>query len=138
VLPHLPLHHFAAILDTSWPSVGALLIFVGAVLVIGDALSGGPTTWGGTYADPIGRAAVAVALVGTLLVVAGSSILLAESGVSMLAVGVVIALALALTLVAMAGYLKQHMNLVDRDTPDARHSWWWCLCHPLWRPPSNQ
>ena len=132
--PHeLAVHH--PILGTSWSSFGALLIVVGAVLVIGDALSGG-TTWGGTYGDLKGRVAVSVALVGSLLVVAGSFILLAEGGVSLLAVGAVVVATAVMTLVVMACYLKPHLDLVERTTPGAPHrSWWSCLWHPLWRPP---
>jgi hypothetical protein len=126
-------HH--PILGTSWSSFGALLIVVGAVLVIGDLVSGG-TTYGGTYGDLKGRAAVSVALVGSLLVVAGSSILLAQGGVSLVAVGVVIVAATVMTLLVMPGYLKRHMDLLERTTPGAPHrSWWWCLWRPFWRPP---
>jgi hypothetical protein len=86
-IPHeLAVHR--PIVGTTWSSFGALLIVVGAVLVLGDAASGGPT-WGGTYAEPKGRAAVTLALVGSVLVVVGSSVLLAQGGVSLLAVGAV-------------------------------------------------
>jgi hypothetical protein len=129
----LAVHH--PIPGTSWSSFGALLIVVGAVLVVGDAASGGPA-WGGTYAEPKGRAAVTLALVGSLLVVAGSSVLLAQGGVSLLAAGVVIGAAAVMTFVGMAYNLKQHLDLVERTTPCAPHrSLWWCLWHPLWRPP---
>jgi hypothetical protein len=128
------------ILGTSWSSFGALLIVVGAVLLLGDAAAGpsGLTglSWAGTAPRPERRLAAAVALVGSVLVLAGSIVLVAVAGVSWLAVAVVLAVAAVMVVGVMASYLHAHLSLVARDNADApRRSWWWCLWHPLWRPP---
>jgi Zn-dependent protease len=134
----LVVHHHL-ILGTSWTSLGALLIVVGSVLVIADAASGQGITLGGTYAEPKGRLLTSLALVGSLLVGVGASVLLVVAGVSLLAVIVVIAVTVLFTLAAMASSLRRHMDLLERNPQGAPHrSWWWCLLHPLWRPPDDR
>lgn len=141
-LVHGPVHklvvHHHLILGTSWTSFGALLIVVGSMLVIADAAAGQGVTYGGTYPKPTGRLLTSLALVGSLLVCAGASVLVVVAGVSLLAVATVLAATGLLTLAAMASSLRRHMVLLEQNPQGSPHrSWWWCFCHPLWRPPDD-
>jgi hypothetical protein len=131
--------HHHPILGTSWSSFGALLIVVGAVLLLAEATAGPPgitgMTFGGTQPRPKGRLLNAAAVVGSLLVLAGSVVLVVLAGVSLLALAVVILFVALLIVGVMTAYLRQHMNLVAMEQPDEpRRSWWWCLHNLRWRP----
>jgi hypothetical protein len=130
------------ILGTSWSSFGALLIVVGALLLIWDALSGpagiSAVTFGGTVPDPKRRLAAAVEFAGSILVLGGSAILVAVAGVSVLAVAAVVGAVATITYGAMAYFLRAHMALIAKEGNDPPgRSWRWCLMHPRWRPPPD-
>lgn len=136
--------HVAAhpILGTSWSSFGALLIVVGALLLIWNALSGpaaiSAVTFGGTVPDPKRRLAAAVELAGSVLVLGGSAVLVADAGLSVLAVLAVVAAAAVIVYGAMAYFLRVHMALIAKEGNDPPgRSWRWCLMHPRWRPPPD-
>ncbi len=135
-------HHDHSILGTSWSSFGALLIVVGALLLIWDAVSGPAgiraVTFGGTISKPRRRVAAGVELAGSALVLAGSAVLVVHAGVSLLAVVVVLVAAALITYGGMAYFLRAHMALIARggETPPG-WPWWWCLTHPRWTPPDQ-
>lgn len=125
----------AHILGMAWSSFGALLILVGALLLLFDAASGrglAGLTWEGTLAEVRSRLAAAVALIGSLLVLAGSAILVAQAGVTFVAVVVVLVAAGAAVPVVMGYHLRKYLNnqaIVDAGVAQPR-SLWWCIVHP--------
>ena len=78
------------------------------------------------------RMSNAAGVVGSLLVGSGSVVLVADAGVSMLAVVVTVFGTAAAVWGLMAFYLRSYLNgdaLVDAELAPSR-TWWWCL----WRP----
>jgi hypothetical protein len=128
------LHHHL-ILGTTWTGLGALLIVVGAVMVLGDIAAAIGMTYGETRPQPRTRLAVAVSRVGAFSAAVGAVILAAVAGVSAEAVLVVLVVVATLVYVSMAHHLKKHLDLVARESNGERPSWGWCLRHPVWRPP---
>jgi hypothetical protein len=119
--------------------LGALLTGVGALLLLGDALTGtsifSGTTLAGTLPTPERRAADAAAVAGSGLVAAGAVLLLLGSrSLGAVAVVVVIAIAGVLVYVVMTLRLHAHLVLAKENDPAIDHSWRWCFTHPLWRP----
>lgn len=107
---------------------------VGAVLLLGDAVSGpADLTWVGGLARARDRLAASVALVGSVMVLTGSLVLVVVAGVSWLAVLVVLAFVAVAVPSVMAAHLRSHLR--DRAGPsDPIRSWWWCFRHVLWAP----
>ncbi len=125
------MHH--RFLGVSTTGIGALLLTVGALLVIADVI--GPTgkpglSIGGTARTPTARLLAACALVGALLVLAGSVVLLAVVGVTAAAVAAVLCTAALLVWLAMAFYLRRHLSLDGEEPP----AWLWLLRNVWWRP----
>jgi hypothetical protein len=133
-MPHATVHH-RLILGTSWTGFGALLIVVGAVMVLGDAAATIGMTYGETRPQPRTRLAVAVSRVGAFSAAVGAVILAAVAGVAAKTVVVVLVVVATLVYVSMAHHLKKHLDLVAREGKGERPSWGWCLRHPTWRPP---
>jgi hypothetical protein len=124
-----PAHH-NPVLGTTWSSVGAVLIVVGAILVLADSLTG--QTWGGDNLLPQLRLFKALAFAGSLLILSGSAVLVAVAGVSVPAVAAVVGFASLLVYGLMAFYLWRAWNgraKVDVGVEPHR-SPLWCLCHP--------
>lgn len=126
-------HHL--ILAMTWTGFGALLIVVGAVMVLGDAAATIGMTIGETRPHPLTRLAAAVSRVGAFSAAVGAVILAAVAGVAAEAVVVVLVVVAVLVYVSMASHLKRHLDLVAREGDEERPSWGWCLRHPTWRPP---
>jgi hypothetical protein len=126
-------HHL--ILGTTWTGFGALLIVVGAVMVLGDAAATIGMTYGETRPQPRTRLAVAVSRVGAFSAAMGAVILAAVAGVTAKAIVVVLVVVAALVYASMANHLKKHLDLAAKDGNGERPSWGWCLRHPTWRPP---
>lgn len=130
------------ILGASPTSLGALLVGVGAILLIADAV-GGPGTWGmsygGTMLEPSRRLSSGAEVSGSILVAVGSALLLLSArGLSGPAVVVSLVAAVGLIYVVMTFRLREHMKLLAReDDGPPRRSWWWCARHPMWRPPAD-
>jgi hypothetical protein len=133
---------YARILGASPTSLGALLVGIGAVLLLLDAFAGPGLrgmTWGGTLPQPTRRLSSGAEVAGSILVAVGSAVLLLSAkGLSVLAVVVSLTAAAILIYVVMTFRLREHMNLLARGNDDApRRSWWWCAWHPTWRPPQD-
>jgi hypothetical protein len=133
-MPLAAAHHHL-ILGTTWTGFGALLIVVGAVMVLGDVAATIGMTYGETRPQPRTRLAVAVSRVGAFSAAVGSMILAADAGVAAKAIVVVLVVIALLVYVSMAHHLKKHLNLVAGEGNVERPSWGWCLRHPTWRPP---
>ena len=132
--------HQALILGATASSIGALLVGVGALLLLAQA-AGGPvgltgTTFGGTIALPERRLGSGMEFTGSLLVAVGSAILLFESAhLSVVSVILTVLAAAFLIHIVMAIRLCAHLNVVARERgDDERRSLWWCAAHPWWRP----
>jgi hypothetical protein len=122
--------------------LGALLVGVGAVLLLIDAVGGpGVATMSvrGTMPTPGRRFSAGAEIAGALLVSTGSALLLAAShGLTVLAVVVVVATAALMIFIVMTVRLHGHMELLARLHDDEPHrSWFWCFMHPLWRSPRD-
>jgi hypothetical protein len=137
-LPLQTVHHPAVadhnpILGTTWSSIGAVLIVVGAILVLFDAATG--QTWGGDRLFARLRLYSALALGGSLLILSGSIVLVIVAGTSLLAVGIVVAIGAILVYGLMTYNLWAAMN--ERAKVDAgvepHASVWWCLRNPRHR-----
>ncbi|MCW3032799.1 MAG: hypothetical protein JWM60_1144 [Solirubrobacterales bacterium] len=134
------------IFGATWSSFGALLIGVGAVLLLAAVIGSGTgltgLTWGGTQPEPSDRLLSGAEVAGAVLVAVGSGILLlASRELSVLAVAVAVGTAATVVYGVMTVRLRAHWRLVLRTTPDAveavqRASWRWCATHPLWKPES--
>jgi hypothetical protein len=130
----------ATVLGASWSSFGALLIGVGALLLLADALfSKSPLdgwTFNGTLPQPDRRLSASVAVVGSLLVAAGSIILLVDASTLTARAVLVVSVGTALLVyLMMAVRLREYRRPDPLDANPPPHSLWWCLRHPLWRPP---
>jgi hypothetical protein len=129
----------ANILGATPTSLGALLVGIGALLLLisltGTSWTG--TTWGGTLPRPLNRLSSGAEVAGSIFVAGGSALLLlSASGLSVLAVIASLAVVATLVYAVMVLRLREHMNLVAKTSNVSRKSWWWCVLHPLWRPPS--
>jgi hypothetical protein len=120
-------------LGMTWSGFGALLVVVGAVLVIFDVNALIGSTWAGTRPEPRDRLLVAGSKVGALSAAIGAIILAADAGVSVLALVVVLIVVAVSIFVGMASPLRKHLTLVYEQEGRPPPSWWWCLSHPLWR-----
>jgi hypothetical protein len=133
----------ADVLGASPTSLGALLVGIGAILLLVDAVAGpsgiSGLTWGGTLPQPTGRLSSGAEVAGSIFVAGGSALLLlSANGLSLVAVVVSLLAAALLIYVVMTFRLREHLNLVAKEDATApRRSWWWCARHPRWRPPSN-
>jgi len=133
---------FASVLGMTADHIGALLVGIGAILLLVDAFSGpglNGMTFGGTLAEPGRRLSSGAEIAGSLLVAIGSGLLLfASSGVDARAVIVTVAIAAAIIYLVMTARLREHLNLVARTEDTDQRTWWWCARHPRWRPRSRQ
>ena len=129
--------HHHQVLGTSWTSVGAALIVLGALMVLSNQALWKHQTYAGVHPTPIGRLLNALAFGGDILIGAGSVVLAAAGGESLQAILVVVGVATAIVLSLMAYYLRKYLN--DDASVDAeeapRRSWLWCFFHPLARRP---
>jgi hypothetical protein len=130
------------VLSVPTGDLGALLVGVGAVLLLIDAVSGGGGLSGmtirGTLATPDRRLSAGTEIAGSLLVAVGSGLLLfASHGLTVLVVGIVIVVAVAMIYVVMTARLHAHMKLLAQEGNEDTRSWAWCFRHPLWRPPHD-
>ncbi|HXB15136.1 MAG TPA: hypothetical protein VNV44_05260 [Solirubrobacteraceae bacterium] len=131
-------------LGATWSSFGALLIGVGALLLLADVLASGTglagLTWGGTQPQPSDRLSSGAETAGAALVAGGSAILLIRShGLSVASVIVALALAASIIYLGMTAKLRDHMRLVAKENPEdaeaaAHATWRWCARHLLWKP----
>ena len=132
------MHHAQPLIHASAGSVGALLIGIGALMLLADAV-GPPApqrfTWGGTIRTPRLRLFARLELVGAIFVAMGSGILLFNA-TDLSAAVVVIALLVAagLVYVAMALQLRAHHRLLAKEGQGPPRSLFWCLTHPPWTP----
>lgn len=126
-------HQHHQVLGTSWTSVGAALIVLGALMVLSNQALWKHQTYSGVHPAPIGRLLNALAFGGDILIGAGSVVLAAAGGESFQALLAVVGIAIAIVLSLMAYYLRKYLN--DDASVDAgeapRRSWLWCLIHPL-------
>lgn len=132
----------ADILGASPTSLGALLVGLGAVLLLVDAIAGSGwagMTIGGTLPEPRRRMSSGAEVAGAVLVAIGSALLLLNAkGLSLLAVLVSLTAAAIVIYIVMAFRLREHMRLIAREDGTApTRSWWWCALHPGWRPPES-
>jgi hypothetical protein len=135
-------HHKAStlILGVSAGSLGALLVGIGALLLLADVVGSAAgvigTTYGGTLPSPRRRLGAGMeAAGGAIYVAAGSGLLLAASSdLTVIAVVVSTAIAAAIVYVVMALRLFAHHRLVHANGAGPRRSFAWCLAHPAWRP----
>lgn len=138
------MHHKAStlILGVSAGSLGALLVGVGAILLLADAVGGAAglsgATFGGTLPTPERRLSAGMEAAGAIYVAAGSGLLLAASG-SLTAVAVLVAVgvAAAIAYLVMAVRLFAHHKLLHGESGLPHRSLVWCLVHPRWRPPGE-
>jgi hypothetical protein len=129
----------ADILGANSTSLGALLVGIGAILLLVDALAGSGfsgMTWGGTLPQPTRRLSSGAEVAGAIFVAGGSALLLlGAKGLSLLAVVISLVAAALIIYVVMTFRLREHMNLIAKENDGAPHrSWWWCARHPGWRP----
>jgi hypothetical protein len=103
------------VLGMTWSGFGALLIVVGAVLVIFDVNALIGSTWGGTRPEPRDRLLIAASKVGSISVAVGAVILATDAGLTALAVVVV----LIVVAVGEGGPMRSRGQ---------------CLWHATWRP----
>jgi hypothetical protein len=131
----------AGFLGASPTSLGALLVGIGAILLLIDAFAGpglSGMTIGGTLPQPTRRLSSGAEVAGAIFVAAGSAVLLLSAkGLSLLASVVSLGVAAAIIYVVMTFRLREHLNLVASEGNAPRRSWWWCSRHPAWRPPSG-
>jgi hypothetical protein len=131
------------ILNVPVGDLGALLVGVGAVLLLADVLSGGPgisgLTYGGTLRMPARRLSSGAEVAGSLLVALGSALLLLSSrNLTVLVVVLVLVLSALLIYLVMALRLHAHMRLLASENEnEPNRSFVWCLLHPCWRPPPD-
>jgi hypothetical protein len=141
-------HHTQGVFHASMTSVGALLIGLGAAMLIVDAF--GPAsmqrhTWGGDVLSRPGmRLVESLAVVGAALVGVGSILLLIDAANLSFLVVVVVALGAALVVYAR---MTVHLYITSRalrrsgkgvDGHDQPRSLVWCMLHPLWTDPRHQ
>lgn len=122
--------------------LGALLVGIGAVLLLIDVITGGAgftaITWGGTRPMPRERFSSAAETVGSVLVAIGSGLLLfASTGLTVNAVLIAVGSTAAAVYLVMAKRLHDHVALAHKESNGPRRSWAWCLTHPLWTPPKT-
>ena len=132
----------ANILGASPTSLGALLVGIGAVLLLVDTVAGSGwagMTIGGTLPKPSRRLSSGAEVAGAVFVAVGSALLLASAkGLSWLAVGLSFAVAAIVIYAVMTVRLREHMRLIAREDESTSHkSLWWCALHPTWRPPDD-
>lgn len=132
----------ADIFGASPTSLGALLVGLGAVLLLVDAIAGSGwagMTIGGTLPEPRRRMSSGAEVAGAVLVAIGSALLLLNAkGLSLLAVVVSLTAAAIVIYIVMAFRLREHMRLIAREDGAApTRSWWWRVLHPGWRPPES-
>jgi hypothetical protein len=129
------------ILGTTLGSLGALLVGIGASLLLIDAVATPRlSSWSETYGEPGPRLAVSCKVVGAVFATVGAGLLLYESS-DLSVVVIVIADVLALALVfgfAAHELRKHHLAMREPEERDLVPSWWWCLVHPGWREPDGE
>jgi hypothetical protein len=138
---HAHQHTSASLIHADASDLGALLIGIGALMLLVDAL-GPPApkrfTFGGTLRTPSLRFFVAAELVGAAFVAIGSGILLFNAtDLSIAVVLLAVVVAVALVYAAMALQLRAHHTLLNKEGNGPSRSLAWCLRHPLWRPPED-
>lgn len=119
-------------------SLGALLVGIGALLLLIDAVTG-PTgiegfIWARTLPTPERRLSSGLQVAGATFAVVGSALLLANArhlGTLVIVICCVIAAAIAYLVMA----LRLRAQMTERHEPKPLT---WCLGHPWWRPPSNE
>lgn len=126
------------ILGATWSSLGALLVGVGALLLLIEVVTSSSAldglTFGGGMPDASRRFKSGMEVAGSIFVTVGSAILLLDSGhLSVLAVVVVLATAGLLIYAAMTVRLHEYMRQIAKTNPDAVTwaTWRWCATHPL-------
>ncbi len=132
----------ADILGASSTSLGALLVGIGAVLLLVDTVAGSGwagMTIGGTLPKPSRRLSSGAEVAGAVFVAVGSALLLASAkGLSWLAVVLSLAVATIVIYAVMTFRLREHMRLIAReDKGSSPKPLWWCALHPTWRPPDD-
>jgi hypothetical protein len=130
------------VLGASPTSLGALLVGIGAILLLADAVAGpglSGITYGGTLPQPTRRLRSGAEVAGSIFVAGGSALLLLSAkGLSLLAVVASLTVAAAIIYAVMTLRLRAHLNLIAKENDDAPlRSWWWCIVHPSWRPPES-
>jgi hypothetical protein len=125
------------ILGATWSSLGALLVGVGALLLLIDVVTSSSAldglTFGGGMPDTGKRFKSGMEVAGTIFIAVGSGILLLDSGtLSALAVVVVLASAALLIYAVMTIRLHEYMKQIAKTNSDAVAwaTWRWCATHP--------
>jgi hypothetical protein len=131
-------HHAQPAIHAGAGDLGALLVGIGAVMLLVDAV-GPPVpqrfTFGGTLRTPSLRMFAGFELVGSIFVAVGSGILLFNAtDLSAAVVIVAVAVATVFVYIAMALQLRAHHRLIEQESQGPHRSFLWCLAHPLWRP----
>jgi len=141
-------HRGQGLFHASMTSVGALLIGLGALMLIVDAF--GPAsmqrhTWAGDVLSRPGmRLVESLAEIGAALVGVGSILLLIDAADLSFLVVVVVVLGASLLVYAQ---MTMHLYVTSRalrrtskrvDDLDHPRSVLWCMLHPLWKDPRHQ
>ena len=113
-------HQHHQVLGTSWTSVGAALIVLGALMVLSNQALWKHQTYSGVHPAPIGRLLNALAFGGDILIGAGSVVLAAAGGESFQALLAVVGIAIAIVLSLMAYYLESISMMTRVWTPGKR------------------